>query len=103
MMNSSKSLTDCLKQNRPMEADISAKAEFESEQTQIPLEQLLTKQDIVSANDLISTSAEYLDIRTKRGNLPTVAMFDPFNLVMRDPPASSHLERAVIIPRESER
>lgn len=119
MMNNAKSLMDCLKQIRPIEADLYAEAELESEQTNIPLEQLLIKQGMVSDEDLVLATAEYLDIRplslqgftptpallelldkerwlehkalpiAKLGSMLTVAMADPFNLAARDTLASS--------------
>ncbi|MDF7823655.1 ATPase, T2SS/T4P/T4SS family [Pontiellaceae bacterium B12227] len=119
MTNHSKSLIDCLKQIRPIEADIYAEAELESEQTNIPLEQLLVKQGVVSDIDLVLATADYLDIRpvsliefvpnpalielmekerwtelkaipiAKLGGSLTVAMADPFDLSSRDTIASS--------------
>ena len=63
MTNHSKSLIDCLKKIRPIEANVYADAEQESEQTNIPLEQLLVKQGVVSDVDLVLATADYLDIR----------------------------------------
>ena len=119
MTNNSKSLLDCLKQVRPIAADIYAEAELESEQTNIPLEQLLVKQGVISDVDLVLATAEYLDIRpislnkfvpntalielmkkeqwtglkaipvAKLGGTLTVAMADPFDLSSRDIIASA--------------
>ena len=119
MTTHSKSLIDCLKQIRPIEADIYADAELESEQTNIPLEQLLVKHGVVSDVDLVLATADYLDIRplslhefipnpalielmekdrwatlkalpiAKLGGSLTVAMADPFDLASRDTIASS--------------
>ncbi|MDF7809113.1 ATPase, T2SS/T4P/T4SS family [Pontiellaceae bacterium B12219] len=118
-MNTNKSLMDCLKQIRPIEADVYAEAERESQQTKIPLEQLLITQGIVTQEDMILATAEYLDIRpislagftpnaalielmekeqwenfkaipiAKLSGTLTVAMADPFNLHGRDAIASA--------------
>ncbi|RKX46364.1 MAG: secretion system protein E, partial [Verrucomicrobia bacterium] len=119
MSTSSKSLMDCLKQIRPIEAEVYDEAEKESEQTHVPLEQLLIKQGIVSDTDMALATAEYLDIRpislstftpeaslidlmekdkwkelkalpiSKFGSRMSIAMADPFDLVSRDAIASS--------------
>ncbi len=119
MSTSSKSLMDCLKQIRPIEADIYEEAEKESEQTQVPLEELLIKQGIVSDTDMALATAEYLDLHPislsnftpdpslidllskdkwkglkalpicKRGSRLTLAMADPFDIVARDEITSS--------------
>jgi type IV pilus assembly protein PilB len=105
---------DCLKQIRPIEAEIYAEAEMEAEQTNVPLEQLLIKQGVVSDTDMALATAEYLDIRpitlthftpetalidllekekwkelkalpiSKLGSRLTLAMADPFDIVARD-------------------
>jgi len=114
MNTNSKSLMDCLKQIRPIEAEIYTEAEKEAEQTQVPLEQLLIKQGIVSDTDMVLATAEYLDIHPislvnftpdtaliellakekwkelkalpicKLGSRLTLAMADPFDIVARD-------------------
>jgi type IV pilus assembly protein PilB len=118
MTTSSKSLMDCLKRIRPIEADIFEEAERESIETNTPLEELLIQQGVVSDIDLVLATATYLDIRplslssftadadlfelmpkdrweeyraipiAKLGNRLTVAMADPFNIVGRDTIAS---------------
>ncbi|MDF7801277.1 ATPase, T2SS/T4P/T4SS family [Pontiellaceae bacterium B1224] len=118
-MNSSKSLIDCLKQIRPIEAAVFAEVELKSEQTRIPLEQLLITEGIVSDEDMMLATADYLDIRpislqgfsptpalldlldkehwqehkaipiAKLGSILTIAMADPFNLAARDTLASA--------------
>jgi type IV pilus assembly protein PilB len=119
IMNTNKSLMDCLKQIRPIEADVYAEAERESQQTKIPLEQLLITQGIASHQDMVLATAEYLDIRpisldgftpnpallelmdkerwttfkaipiAKLSGTLTVAMADPFDLHGRDAIASA--------------
>ncbi|MEI6891701.1 MAG: ATPase, T2SS/T4P/T4SS family [Pontiella sp.] len=119
MMNHSKNLLDCLKQIRPIEADLYKEAEREAEQTNTPLEQLLVQQGIVSDLDLVLATADYLDIRpislngfkpnsalielmekeqwmelkaipvAKLGTTLTVAMADPFDLASRETIASA--------------
>ncbi|MBN2162622.1 MAG: Flp pilus assembly complex ATPase component TadA [Pontiellaceae bacterium] len=114
-----KNLIECLKQIRPIEADIFAEAEKEAEQLNKPLEQLLIEQGVVSDIDLVLAIADYLDIRPisissftpnsqlidlmsrdrwkelnalpicKTGSQLTVAMSDPFNIVGRDTITSS--------------
>ncbi len=114
-----KSLMDCLKQIRPIEADLFEEAEKEAESTNTPLEQLLVEQGVVSDVDLVLATAEYLDIRPislsaftpdsslidlmskdkwkelkalpicKMGSQITVAMADPFNIVGRETITSS--------------
>jgi len=118
MSTSNKSLMDCLRQIRPIEAEIYDEAEKESEQTHVPLEQLLIKQGIVSDTDMALATAEYLDIRPislaaftpetslidllekdkwkdlkalpicKLGSRLSIAMADPFDIVSRDAIAS---------------
>jgi len=119
MTTNSKSLMDCLKQIRPIEAEIYAEAEKEAEHTNVPLEQLLIKQGVVSDTDMALATADYLDIHpialanftpdsslidllakerwkelkalpiSKLGSRLTLAMADPFNIVARDIIASS--------------
>jgi len=119
MSTSNKSLMDCLRQIRPIEAEVYEEAEKESEQTHVPLEQLLIKQGIVSDTDMALATAEYLDIRPislatftpdaslidllekdkwkelkalpicKFGSRLSIAMADPFDIVSRDAIASS--------------
>lgn len=119
MIKHSRSLMDCLKHIRPIEADIYEEAEREAELTNVPLEQLLITQGVVSDTDMALATAEYLDIRPlsltsyspsrvlielipkekwkefkalpicKFGTRLTVAMADPFNIVGRDSIASS--------------
>jgi type IV pilus assembly protein PilB len=110
---------DCLKQIRPIEAEVYEEAEKESEQTHVPLEELLIKQGIVSDTDMALATAEYLDLRPiclanftpdsslidlltkekwkglkalpvcKLGSRLTLAMADPFDLAARDEITSS--------------
>ena len=119
MNTNSKSLMDCLKRIRPIEAEIYAEAKQESEQTHTPIEQLLIKQGIVSDTDMALATAEYLDLRPisladftpdssliellpkdkwkelkalpvcKVGSRLTLAMADPFDIVTRDTITSS--------------
>jgi len=63
MTTASKSLMDCLKSIRPIEADIFKKAEKESVSSNIPMEQLLKQQGVVSDIDLVLATADYLEIR----------------------------------------
>lgn len=114
-----KNLLECLKQIRTIETSVYAEAEQEAVEKQIPLEQLLIEQGVVSDVDLVLATAEYLDIRpislanfspdpalvelipkekwkelkalpvNKTGSLLTVAMADPFNIVGRDTITSS--------------
>ncbi len=119
MTTASKSLMDCLKSIRPIEADIFKKAEKESVSSNIPMEQLLKQQGVVSDIDLVLATADYLEIRPislanftadtslielmpkdkwieymavpicRMGSRLTVAMADPFNIVGRDTIAST--------------
>jgi len=119
MSTSNRSLMDCLKQIRPIKAEVYKEAEKESEQTHIPLEQLLIKQGIVSDIDMVLATAEYLDLPPislanftpdpslidllakekwkelkalpicKLGSWLTLAMADPFDIVARDTISSS--------------
>ena len=119
MSANSKSLMDCLKQIRPIEADVYEEAEKESEQTHVPLEELLIQQGIVSDTDMALATAEYLDLHPislanftpdtsllnllekdvwkglkalpicKVGTRLTLAMADPFDIVARDEITSS--------------
>jgi len=114
-----KSLMECLKQIRPIEAEIFAEAEKEAEETHTPLEKLLLEQGVVSDADMVLATAEYLDLRpialssftadsslidllskdkwkelkalpvAKVGSRLTVAMTDPFDIVARDTITSS--------------
>ncbi len=118
MKTSKKNLMDCLRQIRPIEADIYAEAEKEAELGNVPVEQLLIKQGVVSDTDMALAIAEYLEIRPiclanftpeapliellerekwkelralpicKFGNRLTLAMADPFDIVTRDAIAS---------------
>lgn len=119
MTTSSRSLMDCLKQIRPIEAEIYEEAEKEAEITNTPLEQLLMRQGVVSDSDMVLATAQYLDIRpitlssfsadaalidlmpkdkwkelkavpvAKLGSRLTIAMADPFNIVGRETITSS--------------
>jgi type IV pilus assembly protein PilB len=119
MTTASKSLMDCLKRIRPIEADIFEEAEKESMLTSVPLEQLLKQQGVVSDTDLVLATADYLEMRPialenfttdtslidlmpkdkwkeykavpicRMGSCLTVAMADPFNIVGRDTIASA--------------
>ena len=119
MTTNNRRLMDCLKQIRPIEADVYAEAEKEAEQTHVPLEQLLVEQGVVSDTDMALATAEYLDIRpislatftpdtslvdlmekdkwkelkalpiSKLGSRLSIAMADPFDIVSRDIIASS--------------
>ena len=119
MGTKNKSLMDCLRQIRPIEADVYKEAEKESEQSHVPLEDLLIKQGIVSDADMALATAEYLDLRPislanftpdpsliellakekwkelkslpiyKLGSRLTLAMADPFDIVARDAITSS--------------
>ncbi|MEN8255464.1 MAG: ATPase, T2SS/T4P/T4SS family [Verrucomicrobiota bacterium] len=119
MSTSSKSLMDCLRQIHPIEADVYKEAEKESEQSHVPLEDLLIKQGIVSDTDMALATAEYLDLHPislanftpdpsliellakekwkelkalpiyKLGSRLTLAMADPFDIVARDAITSS--------------
>ncbi|QBG49180.1 hypothetical protein EGM51_17915 [Verrucomicrobia bacterium S94] len=110
----SKNIIDCLKALRPIPSDILAAAEQEAHTCNVPLEQLLVKQGVVSETDLVLATAEYMDLRpislsrftldhelldlmdkknwqelravplARTGNSLTVAMADPFDLVGRD-------------------
>jgi type IV pilus assembly protein PilB len=110
---------DCLRQIRPIQAEIYEEAEREAELTNVPLEQLLITQGVVADTDMALATAEYLDIRPlslatftpdprlidlipkekwkehkalpicKFGSRLTVAMADPFDIVGRDAIASS--------------
>ncbi|MEE9367674.1 MAG: ATPase, T2SS/T4P/T4SS family [Pontiella sp.] len=118
MTTRSKSLMDCLKQIRPIEAELFEEAEKESEIKNIPLDKLLIEQGVVSDSDMVLATAEYLDIRpisltsftpdpdlfdlmprdrwkelkalpiSKLGTRLTIAMADPFDIVSRDTIAS---------------
>jgi type IV pilus assembly protein PilB len=110
---------DCLKQIRPIEAELYAEAEKEAELTQVPLERLLIEQGVVSDTDMVLATAEYLELRpislssftasrtlvdlmpkekwkelkavpiAKVGTRITIAMADPFDIVGRDTITSS--------------
>jgi len=118
MTTSARSLMDCLKQIRPIEADIFEEAQKEAERENISLEALLIKQGVVSDIDMVLATAEYLDLRpialssfspdsdlidqlpkerwkelkalplAKMGAQLTIAMADPFDIVSRDAIAS---------------
>ncbi len=109
---------DCLKNIRPIEAEIFEEAEKEAEVANIPIEQLLIEQGVVSDMDLVLATADYLDIRpislkdfspdpelfelmprerwkelkalpvAKLGDRLTISMADPFDIVSRDALAS---------------
>ncbi len=119
MSTPSKSLMECLKRIRPIEPETYAEAEKEAEQIQVPLEQLLLKQGLVSDTDMVLATADYLDLRPisltnfspdpsliellskdqwkelhalplcKVGSRLTLAMADPFDIVARDTITSS--------------
>ena len=119
MTTHAKSLMDCLKRIRPIEADLFEEAEKEADLTNKPLEKLLIEQGVVSDVDMVLATAEYLDIRpialsdftperglvelmskdkwktlravpvAKLGGRLTVAMADPFDIVGRETIASS--------------
>lgn len=119
MTANSNRLMDCLKRIRPIEAEIYAEAEQEAELKNVPLEELLIEQGLVSDSDLALATAEYLDIRpislatftpdtdlidlmgkdkwkelkalpiSKLGSRLSIAMADPFDIVSRDTIASS--------------
>jgi type IV pilus assembly protein PilB len=114
MSTTNKSLLDCLKQVRPIEAAVFEEAEKESQQTNVPLEELLISQGIVSDTDMALAMAQYLDLHPisltnfnpdtslidlmtkdkwkslkalpicKFGSRLTLAMSDPFDIVARD-------------------
>ena len=114
MSTSSRSLMDCLKQIRPIEAEIFEEAEKEAATSNMPLEQLLIEQGVVSDIDMVLATADYLDIRpisltsfsadsslmdlmpkekwkelkavpvAKLGSRLTIAMADPFDIVGRE-------------------
>jgi type IV pilus assembly protein PilB len=113
------SLMDCLKQVRPIEAEIFEEAEKEAAEKSVPIEELLIEQGVVSGVDMVLATAAYLDLRpislknfspdsslldllpkdkwkelkalpiSKTGSQLTVAMADPFNIVGRDTITSS--------------
>lgn len=119
MAENSNRLIDCLRQIRPIEAEVYAEAEKEAELKNVPLEQLLIEQGVVSDTDMVLATAEYLDIRpislatftpetslidlmekgkwtelkalpvSKLGSRLSIAMADPFDIVSRDTIASS--------------
>lgn len=119
MKTRAKSLMECLKQVRPIEAQIFEEAEKESYEKQVPIEQLLIEQGVVSDVDMVLATAAYLDLRPislknfspdpsligllpkdkwkelkaipvcKTGSHLTVAMADPFNIVGRETITSS--------------
>ncbi|MDZ8119385.1 GspE/PulE family protein [Pontiella agarivorans] len=110
----SKNIIDCLKALRPIPPEVFAATEQEAQDSNVPLEQLLVKHGVVSETDLVMATAEYMDLRpislsrftldhdllelmdkhrwqdlralpiAKTGNLLTVAMADPFDLIGRD-------------------
>ncbi len=119
MSTSSKNLMDCLRQIRPIEADVYKEVENESEQSHVPIEDLLIKQGIISDTDMALATAKYLDLHPmslanftpdpslielmakekwkefkalpiyKLGSRLTLAMADPFDIVARDAITSS--------------
>ena len=118
MKTSKKNLMDCLRQIRPIEADIYAEAKKEAELTNVPLEHLLIEKGVVSDMDMALAISNYLEIRPiclahftpdasligllgrerwkelralpicKFGNRLTLAMADPFDIVTHDAIAS---------------
>jgi type IV pilus assembly protein PilB len=114
MSNDSKSLVECLRQIRPIEAEIYEEAEKESQLNNVPVEELLIKQGVVSDTDMALATADYLDLHPlslasfspdpslvelmekdkwkglnalpicKLGSRLTLAMADPFDIVARD-------------------
>ena len=127
MKTSKKNLMDCLRQIRPIGAEIFAAAEKEAEESHVPLEQLLIQQGLVSDTDMALAIAEYLEIRPislahftpdpslielldrekwkelralpvcKFGTRLTLAMADPFNIVTRDSIASGTGMEIVVV------
>jgi len=119
MKTRAKSLMDCLKQVRTIDAEIFDEAKKEATEKQVPIEQLLIEQGVVSDVDMVLATAIYLDLRPislktftpdpsliellpkdkwkelkalpvcKTGSQLTVAMADPFNIVGRDTITSS--------------
>ncbi len=119
MKTRAKSLMDCLKQVRPVEAEIFEEAEKEAREKQVPIDQLLIEQGVISDVDMVLATAAYLDLRPislksfspdssllellpkdkwkelkalpvcKTGTQLTVAMADPFDIVGRDTITSS--------------
>ena len=119
MTANSNRLMDCLRHIRPIEAEVYAEAEKEAELKNVPLEQLLIEQGVVSDIDMVLATAEYLEIRpislatftpetslidlmekdkwkelkalpiSKLGSRLSIAMADPFDIVSRDSIASS--------------
>ncbi|VGO20079.1 GspE/PulE family protein [Pontiella sulfatireligans] len=119
MTKTSNSLMDCLKRIRPIESEIFEEAQKEAETSNVPLEQLLIQQGVVSDSDLALATADYLEIRpislasfapetalvdlmprdkwkelkalpvSRLGTRLAVAMADPFDIVARDTIASS--------------
>lgn len=110
---------DCLKEIRPIEADIFEEASKEAEQNDVPLEKLLIEQGVVSDMDMVLATADYLDLRPislsafsprhdlvdlmprekwkelnavpvcQFGSRLTIAMSDPFDIVGRETIASA--------------
>jgi len=119
MKTRAKSLIDCLKQVRTIDTEVFEEARKEAGEKQVPIEQLLIEQGVVSDVDLVLATATYLDLRPislktftpdpsllellpkekwkelkalpvcKTGSQLTVAMADPFNIVGRDTITSS--------------
>ncbi len=69
---------DCLRQIRPIDAGVFDEAEKESAMTQVPLEQLLIQQGVVSDTDMALAVADYLDLRpiSLAGFIPAPGLFD---------------------------
>ena len=119
MSTTNNRLVDCLKKIRPIETEVFEEAERESQQTNIPLEEVLVKQGVVSDTDMVLAMAEYLDLHPislshftpdlslvdlmardkwktlkalpicRIGSRLTLAMADPFDIVARDEVSSS--------------
>ena len=119
MKKHAKSLMECLKQARSIDDEIFEEAKKEAAEKQVPIEQLLIEQGVISDVDMVLATATYLDLRPislktfspdpsliellpkekwkelkalpvcKTGSQLTVAMADPFNIVGRDTITSS--------------
>ena len=116
--STSNSLVNCLKRIRPIEADLFAKAEQEATSTNVPIEQFLLAEGMVSDTDLVLATAEYLELQPitlssfspdpslldllpkdkwkelkavpihRVGPRLTIAMADPFDIACRETIAS---------------
>lgn len=114
----SKSLIDCLLCIHPIEMEVFSEVEQEAELKGVSLERLLVEKELISSQDMVLATADYLDLRpislenftpdtslfdllqkdkwkelkalplNKLGSRLTVAMADPFDIVGRDTIAS---------------